>query len=134
MPDKLFSKEPIQGNPLLWLLKSSLLGWWVILSKLLLPAIFVISGALIYSEIDSAIEENLNSAGEILTKIGGDIMSNPALFIAFLIVLAVWIFTQIFKKDEVKDELKKINEKLDTLISEERQDRNERKQRENYDG
>ena len=61
-------------------------------------------------------------------------MSNPALFIALLIVLALWVFTQIFKKNEVRDELKKINEKFDTLISEVRHDRSERKQKDNYDG
>lgn len=122
MSDKLFSNEPIQGNKFLWLLKSTLFGWWFIISKLLFPAIFIISGALIYSEIESAIQENISSASEMLAKFGDDIMSNPALFIAFLILLGVWVFTQLLKKDELKE----INKKLDTLISEIRQDRNER--------
>ena len=130
MSDKSFSNEPIQGNKFLWLLKSTLLGWLVIISKLLFPAIFIISGALIYSEIESAIQENVSSASEMLAKFGDDIMSNPALFIAFLIILGVWVFTQLLKKDELKE----INKKLDTLISEIRQDRDERKRKENYDG
>ncbi|MBN2240936.1 MAG: hypothetical protein JW712_14295 [Dehalococcoidales bacterium] len=111
-------KKPIQGNPFLWLLQSTLLGWWFIISRILSPAILILSGALLYAEIDSIIEENISSASEILTKIGDDIMSNPILFIAFIIVFSVWVFTQFLKKDEIKTELKNINDKIDILTNE----------------
>lgn len=102
---------------LLEITRTSISGWWNILTKLLLPAVFVLAGALIYSEIDTAFADTPSSIGEMLTKIGEDIMSNPVLFIAFLIVLTLWVFTQVFRKDPVLTELKKMNDKLDTLLS-----------------
>lgn len=111
---KLFSKEPIRGNPWLWILKSSALGWWKIFNDLLVPAIFAVAGALIYSELDSALKASPDSVGAIFKKFGDDIMSNPALFITLLVLIFLWILSK-FRKDPTISELEKINSKLEQL-------------------
>ena len=58
-------------------------------------------------------------------------MSNPILFIALIILLAIYVIAQHFEK---RTELKNINKKLTILTSEIKQDREDRKKKENYDG
>ena len=116
MPINNLSQKPPKKHLLLGMFKSSALGWLQLFRDLLLPAIYILAGALLYAELDAIMDKNLHSPSEIFVALGDDIMSNPILFVAFLIVLFLWILIKFFRKDPMEKKLDKLNEKIDILI------------------
>jgi di/tricarboxylate transporter len=97
------------------LLKASASGWWKIFNDLLVPAIYAVAGAYIYSELDNAIKSSPESISEMLGIMGERIMTSPILLIIFMVLLFLWLLSK-FRKDPTQKELEKLNKKLDILI------------------
>jgi hypothetical protein len=114
MSNKLPHKIKTQKKIPLEILKLSAMGWLQILDDLLLPLTYILGGALLYSELDKVFAET-TSASEVLLAIGDDIMSDPSLAIAFVVVLLLWLLTK-FRRNPIDKKLDNINDKLDILV------------------
>lgn len=129
------NKSKTRQNILFVMLKLSATGWLQILDALLFPLTFALGGALLYSELDKVFAETTSASG-VLVAIGDDIMSDPILAIAFVVVFFLWLLTKLRrnpidkKLDEINDTLnnnfKMLNDKIDILVQ--RGEHNGRKQ------
>ena len=103
-----------QNKLLLDMFKLSFAGWLQLFDDLLLPLTYVLGGALLYSQLDKVFAET-TSTGEVLVAIGDDIMSDPILAIAFVVVFFLWVLTK-FRRNPIDKKLDNISDKLDILI------------------